>query len=118
MVAFNLVDTYFIGNLGTLELAAISFTFPVVFVISGLAMGVGIGASAVISRAIGEGNHEKVRRLRSEEISPSSARSPLQNWSWSERATSNAWKASNVSSTPAHGFTFNRPSLFMKHRTR
>jgi len=68
MVAFNLIDTYFIGHLGTRELAAISFTFPVVFVISGLTMGIGIGASAVISRAIGEGNHEKVRRLTTDSL--------------------------------------------------
>ena len=68
MVAFNLVDTYFIGNLGTRELAAISFTFPVIFVISGLTMGIGIGASAVISRAIGEGNQEKVRRLTTDSL--------------------------------------------------
>ncbi|MBN2104615.1 MATE family efflux transporter [bacterium] len=68
MVAFNLIDTYYIGHLGTRELAAISFTFPVVFVISGLTMGMGIGASAVISRAIGEGNQEKVRRLTTDSL--------------------------------------------------
>ncbi len=63
MIAFNLVDTYFVGKLGTNELAAMSFTFPVVMVISSLAMGLGIGTSALVSRAIGEGNHERVRRL-------------------------------------------------------
>ena len=50
MVAFNLVDTYFIGQLGTAELAAISFTFPVVMMVGSLAAGLGVGASAVISR--------------------------------------------------------------------
>lgn len=63
MVIFNLVDTLFVGRLGTKELAALSFTFPVVLVIHSLALGLGIGASAVISRAIGEGNHHKVQRL-------------------------------------------------------
>ena len=28
MVAFNLTDTFFVGRLGTTELAALSFTFP------------------------------------------------------------------------------------------
>jgi Na+-driven multidrug efflux pump len=56
MVAFNLVDTYFVGRLGTKELAALSFTFPIVLLINSLAMGLGMGASAVISRAIGEGD--------------------------------------------------------------
>ena len=63
MIIFNLVDTLFVGRLGTKELAALSFTFPVVLVIHSLALGLGIGASAVISRAIGEGNHHKVQRL-------------------------------------------------------
>ena len=63
MVIFNLVDTLFVGRLGTKELAALSFTFPVVLVVHSLALGLGIGASAVISRAIGEGNHHKVQRL-------------------------------------------------------
>lgn len=61
MVIFNLVDTYFISQLGTLHLAALTFTFPVVLVIQSLAMGLGMGTSALISRAIGEGDQQKVR---------------------------------------------------------
>ncbi len=68
MVAFNLIDTFFIGQLGTNELAAISFTFPVIFVISGISMGLGVGASAVISRAIGSGDQEQVKRLTTDSI--------------------------------------------------
>ena len=63
MIAFNLVDTFFIGKLGTRELAAISFTFPVVMVIGGLSMGLSVGASSVISRAIGQGDQFTVQRL-------------------------------------------------------
>jgi len=48
ILAFNLVDTFFIGMLGTEALAAISFTFPVTFVVTSLAMGLGAGLSAVI----------------------------------------------------------------------
>ncbi len=43
MVAFNLVDTFFVGRLGTLQLAAMSFTFPVVLVVSSIARGLGVG---------------------------------------------------------------------------
>lgn len=68
MVAFNLVDTFFVGRLGTSELAALSFTFPVVLVINSLALGLGIGASAVISRAIGEGDQHKVQRLTTDSL--------------------------------------------------
>ena len=41
ILAFNLVDTFFIGMLGTQALAAISFTFPVTFVVTSLTMGLG-----------------------------------------------------------------------------
>ena len=63
MVGFNMVDTYFIGKLGTEALAAISFTFPVVFIITSIALGLGMGAGSAISRAIGAGDHHLVRRL-------------------------------------------------------
>ena len=68
MVAFNLVDTFFVGRLGTKELAALSFTFPVVLVINSIALGLGIGASAVISRAIGEGDYKRVKRLTTDSL--------------------------------------------------
>lgn len=68
IVVFNLMDTYFVGKLGTLELAAMSFTFPVVFVIGSIAHGLGVGAASVISRAIGEGNHHKVQRYTTDAL--------------------------------------------------
>jgi len=68
MVAFNLVDSFYVGQLGKVELAAISFTFPVVTVFGGLALGLGAGASAVISRAIGQGDRQRVRRLTSDAL--------------------------------------------------
>lgn len=68
LVIFNLVDTYFVGLLGTEEQAALTFSFPVVLVINSLAMGLGIGTSSVVSRAVGRGDHDKVRRLASDSI--------------------------------------------------
>jgi putative MATE family efflux protein len=68
MSAFHLVDKYFVGKLGTAELAAIGFTFPVVMFVASIALGLGVGASAVISRAIGEGDFPKVRRLTTDSL--------------------------------------------------
>jgi putative MATE family efflux protein len=68
MVAFNLIDAYFVGLMGTNELAALSFTFPVVMVLGAIGMGMSMGASAVISRAIGEGDQKKVQRLTVDSI--------------------------------------------------
>lgn len=62
MMSFNLVDTWFISRLGTEPLAAVSFTFPVVFTVISLAIGMGIGTSAVVARRLGQGDHEAVRR--------------------------------------------------------
>ncbi len=68
MSMFNLVDTWFVGQLGAKELAAMSFTFPVIMVIASISMGLGIGASSVIARAIGEGNQHRVQRLTTDAL--------------------------------------------------
>ena len=68
MVIFNLVDTFFAGMLGTNELAALSFTFPVALVLGSLAMGIGTGSGALISRAIGEGDENSVIRLTTDSL--------------------------------------------------
>ncbi|QQS57253.1 MAG: hypothetical protein IPN28_00050 [Alphaproteobacteria bacterium] len=56
IISFQLVDTYFISLLGTKELAAISFTFPLTYFIFSFTMGFGIAMSSVASRLIGEEN--------------------------------------------------------------
>lgn len=63
IIAINLADTYFVGLLGTAELAVMSFTFPVVTLVISVAMGLGIGTTSAVSRAIGAGDTQKVRRL-------------------------------------------------------
>jgi len=68
MVIFNIVDTLYVGRLGTRALAAMSFTLPVVMLQGSISMGLGVGASAVISRAIGGGNREQVKRLTTDSL--------------------------------------------------
>ncbi|HPJ22400.1 MAG TPA: MATE family efflux transporter, partial [Clostridia bacterium] len=58
---FNLVDTFFVGLLGTRELAALSFTFPIVLTFHSLTMGVSTGVTAMISRAAGRNEPEKLK---------------------------------------------------------
>jgi MATE family, multidrug efflux pump len=57
------VDTWYISRLGTVPLAAISFCVPVLFAMQSLSIGLGIGASSVVSRAAGEGNRDHLARL-------------------------------------------------------
>ena len=68
IAVFNVVDTWFVSMLGDRELAAISFTFPVVMFVGSVAMGLGIGASSVISRAIGGGHVDQVRRYTTDAL--------------------------------------------------
>lgn len=63
VIFFNIVDTFWVGQLGPLELAAMGFTFPVAMVITNLTIGLSIGATATIARALGEGRDGRVREL-------------------------------------------------------
>ncbi|MCX2784059.1 MATE family efflux transporter [Microbulbifer thermotolerans] len=62
-MSFNVVDTYFVAQLGNAPLAAMSFTFPVVMVINSVAIGLGAGTSSAVARAYGAGDLARVRRL-------------------------------------------------------
>ena len=61
LMSFSLVDTFFISMLGTQQLAAISFTFPVTFTLVSLAIGLSIGTSAVTAKALGAGQTADAR---------------------------------------------------------
>lgn len=69
VIAFNVVDTFFVAQLGTRELAAISFTFPVIMTLGSLSIGLSIGATSVLSRAIGRGDRGEVKRLATDSLS-------------------------------------------------
>jgi len=68
MVAFNLIDTFYVGQLGKKELAALSYTFPVIMVIFSFIQGLGIGATALISKSIGRKDHDKAARETTDSI--------------------------------------------------
>jgi putative MATE family efflux protein len=61
LMAFNLVDTFFVSLLGTQPLAAISFTFPVTFTVISLMIGLGIGTSAVIAKFLGNKDNSSAK---------------------------------------------------------
>lgn len=63
LVSYNIADTFFIGQLGTLELAAVSFTFPVAFIINALSMGLGVGTSSIASRLFGANELGQIQRI-------------------------------------------------------
>lgn len=63
IISFQLVDTFYVAQLGTEALAALTFTFPVTFFIFSFIMGFSIAMSSVASRLIGGGDEDLVRRV-------------------------------------------------------
>lgn len=62
------VDMWFVGRVGDRELAALSFAFPVLMVVTSVAIGLGAGTSSVVARAIGAHNHRRARRLATDSL--------------------------------------------------
>ncbi|WOC40165.1 MATE family efflux transporter [Polaribacter sp. HL-MS24] len=55
-----IIDTIFVGQwIGVLAIAAITVVLPIAFMISSIGMGIGIGGSSIISRALGNGDVKK-----------------------------------------------------------
>lgn len=56
---YNIVDTAFIGRLGTEAIAALTFSFPIFFILVTFSAGIGIGMGSRISRLLGSNEKEK-----------------------------------------------------------
>ncbi|QQO10723.1 MATE family efflux transporter [Breznakiella homolactica] len=56
---YNLADAYFVGGLGTSQMAAVSVAFPLSQVIVGFGLLFGNGAASYIARLLGNGEKEK-----------------------------------------------------------
>ncbi len=63
MNAYNLTDTWFVSRLGTLPLAAMGYTFPVVMLLTCVAGGIGTGVTTLVSHAIGRHDQEDAVRF-------------------------------------------------------
>ncbi len=63
IISFEAVDLLFIAQLGTEPLAAVSFTFPIISLLSGIGIGFEAGIASCVSRAVGKGEHERGAQL-------------------------------------------------------
>ncbi len=61
---FNVVDTYYAGQLSTDSLAALSLSFPMFFILLSVGIGIQSGAGALIANALGAGNEHRAVRLQ------------------------------------------------------
>ena len=57
--SYNIIDTIFVGRLGSDAIAALSVCFPIQMLLGGLAIGTGIGAASLISRSLGAGKRHE-----------------------------------------------------------
>lgn len=66
---FNVVDTWYGGQLSTTALAAMSLSFPVFFLILAIGSGVSTGATALIGNALGRKDYDEARLYLSQSLS-------------------------------------------------
>ena len=65
-VVYNMVDTFFIGQLGDpMQVAAATIALPCFMLLNGFANLFGLGGSSLISRCLGSGDKEKARHTAS-----------------------------------------------------
>ena len=68
MMAQAFIDTWFLGQVGDRALAAYSFGFPILMIVTSVAIGLGAGTSSVVARALGADNHARARRLSTDSL--------------------------------------------------
>lgn len=68
-VAYNLADTFWLGQHSTTSLAAISFAFPMVFFLIALALGVSVAGSVLVAQYTGADEPEQAEYAASQTVS-------------------------------------------------
>ena len=66
--AYNLADTFWLGQYSTDALAAISFAFPMVFLLISLGMGLSVAGSVLVAQHTGAGETEKAEYAASQTV--------------------------------------------------
>ncbi|QLD85549.1 MATE family efflux transporter [Natronomonas halophila] len=67
--AYNLADTFWLGRYSTEALAAISFAFPMVFLLISLGMGISVAGSVLVAQHTGAGEPKKAEYAASQTVS-------------------------------------------------
>jgi putative MATE family efflux protein len=66
--SFEAIDLFFISRLGDTALTAISFTFPVIWLIYAIGIGFEAAAASCVSRAVGRGDDDQAKRLTTDTV--------------------------------------------------
>lgn len=68
---YNIIDAYYLGQLGYVEFAATSFVWPVNFLFVSIGIGISIAGISIISQYIGASEYEEANRVSSQLIAVS-----------------------------------------------
>ncbi|GAB3708149.1 MATE family efflux transporter [Halorubrum pallidum] len=66
--AYNLADTFWLGQYSTDALAAISFAFPLVFLLISLGMGISVAGSVLVAQYTGAGEGDRAEYAASQTV--------------------------------------------------
>ncbi|RBI60767.1 MATE family efflux transporter [halophilic archaeon] len=66
--AYNLADTFWLGQYSTTALAAISFAFPMVFLLIALALGLSVAGSVLVAQHVGAGEERQAEYAASQTV--------------------------------------------------
>src|SRR6056297_2382206 len=66
--AYNLIDTFWLGQYSTEALAAISFAFPMVFLLISLGLGVSVAGSVLVAQNTGAGDDRQAEYAASQTV--------------------------------------------------
>ncbi|MFC6724021.1 MATE family efflux transporter [Halobium palmae] len=66
--AYNLADTFWVGQYNTEALAAISFAFPMVFLLISLGMGISVAGSVLVAQHTGAGEEREAEYAASQTV--------------------------------------------------
>jgi len=67
-VAYNLADTFWLGQYSTTALAAISFAFPMIFLLISLGMGLAVAGSVLVAQHTGAEEHDEAQFAASQTL--------------------------------------------------
>jgi len=62
-IMYNIADTAFVGRLGADAIAALTFSFPLFFILISVNSGIGVGMSSLISRLLGAKNKDEAENV-------------------------------------------------------
>ena len=66
--AYNLVDMFWLGQYSTTALAAISFAFPMVFLLFSLGLGISVAGSVLVAQNVGAGDERAAEYAASQTV--------------------------------------------------